>query len=87
MRILHIQPAIDRGGGHFRDVATFDVQINEGLRILGLRLVEGPGGKRLVYSPSKHGRKFATFGADYAQSLAAAATAALGGYEANEDKR
>jgi hypothetical protein len=82
---MNLLPAVLRGrGGQFRDVATFDVQMNDGLRLCGLRLVEAPGGRRLVYAPAKGGRRFATFSADYAREISAAATAVLmGGYEAN----
>jgi hypothetical protein len=84
MKILDIRPATP-GDGRFRPLVDFDVQVTEGLRLLGLRLVEAPDGRRLVYSPSKHGRTFATFGHDLAREISAAATAAMtGGHEAND---
>jgi hypothetical protein len=88
MKILCIRPVARNGDDRrFRDLADFDVLVNEGLRLLGLRLVEAPNGRRLVYSPAKHGRAFATFGPEFAREISATATAALnGGHEANAQR-
>lgn len=62
MHIISSQPpppsAVSARG--FRTVCFFDAQVTPDLRLYGLELVEAPGGKRLVYAPSKNGRKVAT---------------------------
>lgn len=84
MQILHLRPLASPGSGRFRDVAEFDVEIHEGLRLNGLRLSLARDGKRFVFSPSKHGLRFATLNGDFARTLADAAFAELGGRVAND---
>lgn len=62
MRILNCKPVTHHGGGRFRDVAIFDVEINDGLRLKGLKLSKAPDGKLFVFSPSSHGLTFAAAG-------------------------
>lgn len=84
MNIIDIRPVADTGGGKFRDVAYFDVEIIEGLRILGLKLAMAPDGKLFVFAPQKSGQRFAQFTGEYARRLAAAAWKANGGDVAHD---
>jgi hypothetical protein len=79
MKILNIRSATDPGGGRFRNVAVFDAEVTEGLRLVGLTLALAPDGKRFVFSPAKHGVRFASFNGQYAKQLADAAWSAHGG--------
>lgn len=83
MKILSIRPVAATGGGRFCDVAVFDAEVLEGLRLTGLTLATSPDGKRFVFSPAKHGARFAQFTGEYAKSLADAAWNSLGGRVAN----
>jgi hypothetical protein len=87
LKILNVWPVTDSGGGRFRDVAVFDAEVVDGLRLNGLRLSKTNDGKRFVFSPAKHGVRFAQFHGVYAQQLADAAWAAHEGRVANENNR
>ena len=78
MQILSIR-GVPPSGGAFKTVAHFDAQIIKGVQLRDLRLIEAPDGNFLVYPPSKHGRRFAGFTAEFATQLAALAVAALRG--------
>ena len=54
----------------FRTVCFFDAQVSPDGRLYGLELVEAPGGRRLVYAPSKNGRKAATMSIALGDALA-----------------
>ncbi len=84
MKILNLRPATGIGDGRFHDVALFDAEVVDGLRLNGLRLSVTNDGKRFVFSPAKHGVRFAQFQGDYARRLADAAWAAKGGRVAND---
>jgi hypothetical protein len=86
LKITNIRPVTDSGGGRFRDVAVFDAEVVDGLRLVGLRLSTAPDGKRFVFAPAKHGVRFAQFTGDYAKGLAEAAHSALGGRVANANR-
>lgn len=43
----------DAGGK--KELARFDLQVSNGIRVCELRLIEVPSGDRLVYSPSASG--------------------------------
>lgn len=79
MKIINCRPAIHHGGGRFRDVAVFDAEVVDGLRIVGLKLAVTSDGKKFVFAPSKGGQRLAQFDGTYARLLAAAAWDALGG--------
>ncbi len=83
MKILNIWPVTDSGGGKFRDVAAFDAEVVDGLRLNGLRLSVTRDGKRFVFGPAKHGVRFAQFQGNYARQIADAAWAAKGGLVAD----
>lgn len=84
MRVLDVRPLRHHGSGTFRDFAIFDVQVNEGLRLVGLRLARAPDGRQMVFAPSKHGRKFATFSREFAEEIIEAVTAAFKGRDTND---
>lgn len=84
MNIINIRPAAKLGGGKFHDVAYFDVEVIEGLRILGLKLSQAPDGRLFVFAPQKAGQRFAQFTGDYARRLAVAAWNANGGIVAHD---
>jgi hypothetical protein len=84
MKILNIRPAANLGGGRFRDVAIFDAEVADGLRLLALRLAVAPDGKLFVFAPQKSGQRFAQFTGDYAHRLAEAAWKANGGDVAHD---
>lgn len=73
MKILSIERA-RTWGERVRDIAKFSVQINDDLRLRGLRLVEDPSGRRLVYAQSAGGSRCATFSAELAKKLTALAS-------------
>lgn len=77
MRITFIRPVAHSGGGAFRDIAEFDVEVADGLTLQAVRLATAPSGGLRVFAPSKNGVKFARFSGDYAPRLADAAFAAL----------
>lgn len=84
MQIINIRPAAKYGSGRFRDVAIFDAEVADGLRLLGLRLSQAPDGKLFVFAPQKSGERFAQFTGDYARRLAEAAWNANGGDVAHD---
>lgn len=74
MKILSIRPVPPGAGGA---VAHFDVEINDDIRLFGLRLSERAAGGHSVYSPNAMGRRCATFSYKLVDQIAAAALAAL----------
>lgn len=84
MKIINLRPAAKHGGGRFRDVAMFDAEVTDGLRLLGLRLAIAPDGKLFVLAPQKNGERFVSFTGEYARRLAAAAWNAHGGDVADD---
>lgn len=82
MQILEIKPAANPGGGSVRLVAVFDLQLNDDIAMYGLRLMEAPGGRRLVYAPNGNGgRRLATFSPALAATITEAATAKMKGHD------
>jgi RecA-family ATPase len=77
VKILNCRPVAHVGGGRFRDVAVFDAEVVDGLKIIGLKLALAPDGKRFVFSPVKGGQRFAQFSGVYAKLLSDAAYQAL----------
>lgn len=74
MKILDLKPVADRGGGSMRLLALFDLELDDRLRLFGLRLMEAMGGKRIVYAPNANGgRRMATFSSSLAEQITAAA--------------
>lgn len=73
----------------FRTLASFDVEIADGVRLYGLDAVQAPDGKVLVYAPTTLApssntapRRSATFRRDVGDALSAAIAEKLGvGYD------
>ncbi|MBZ9741010.1 MULTISPECIES: hypothetical protein [unclassified Mesorhizobium] len=84
MKILNCRPTVHHGGGRFRDVAIFDAEVADGLKLIGLKLALTSDGKRFVFSPTKGGQRFASFDGAYARRMAEAAFLAMGGRVAND---
>jgi hypothetical protein len=81
MKILGIKPAADRGSG-VRTIALFDLELTDAVRMYGLRLLEAPDGRRLVYAPNGNGgRRLATFSPELAAAISRAATDILEGHD------
>jgi hypothetical protein len=77
MKILDIKPVADRGGGT-RTLALFDLELNSDTRLYGLKLMEAPDGRRIVYAPNGNGgRRLATFSPELAAEITKTATAKL----------
>lgn len=73
MKILDLKPSTFDSGGSVREVARFDLQLSEDVRLYGLRLMRAPDGRHLTYAPSSGGRRFATFAPSLVDSITAAA--------------
>lgn len=55
MRILDLHPVADRGGGAIKLVANFDLHLDETIRMFGLKLMQAPDGRRMVFAPNANG--------------------------------
>lgn len=60
-----------------REIARFDLQLSDDVRLYGLRLMQTPEGRHLTYAPSSGGRRFATFAPAIVDDITAAAIFAL----------
>jgi len=77
MRILYTHPL---KSGKDRDAVAFvDVELNEHVRLYGLRLVRQPDGQHRLYAPQAGQRRTATFSEPMAARLTALAVEALEG--------
>lgn len=72
MKILSIRPA-PPGSGAVREIARFDLQLSDDVRLYGLRLMQTTEGRHLTYAPSSGGRRFATFAPSLVDTITAAA--------------
>ncbi|RFB95304.1 hypothetical protein B5K11_10195 [Rhizobium leguminosarum bv. trifolii] len=80
MKILYAHPIGETGQ---RDCVAFvDVELNDDVRLYGLRLVRQPDGRHLLYAPQAGHRRTATFSKSLAEQLTALAVEA---YEAVRD--
>ncbi|KQR77596.1 hypothetical protein [Rhizobium sp. Leaf341] len=62
MKITEIHRTTPQPGKAVRAVAIFDLEVSDDLRMFGLRLMEAPDGRFLIYAPSANGgRRLATF--------------------------
>jgi hypothetical protein len=73
MQILDIKPVANSGGG-MRTIAHFDLQLSDDVRLYGVRLMEAPDGKRVVYAAQAGSRRAATFARPLAEKITAAAS-------------
>lgn len=79
MKILDIKPLANRGGGTIKLIANFDLELDS-IRIYGLKLMEAPSGRQVVYAPTGNGgRRLATFSPTLAATITKAATSKLEG--------
>lgn len=70
MRVLSLTPAADPGGGSMKLLAVFDLQLTDTVRLYGLRLLETPDGRRIVYAAQAGSRRTATFDPQLAERIA-----------------
>lgn len=56
-----MEPAATPGSGSLRLLATFDLEPSNLLRLYGLRLLQAPDGRRIVYAAQSGSRRTATF--------------------------
>lgn len=80
MRVLFCHRVNEARDGQ-RCVATVDVELNEDVRLCGLRLLRMPDGKHFIYAPQAGQRRTATFSKPMAEKLTGLALAA---YEAHD---
>lgn len=69
MRIHNLRPVLHRGSGKFRDVAMFDIEPIDGMRILDLKLALTPDGKKFIFAPRIGGQRLASFTGEFARVL------------------
>lgn len=75
MKVLYcrrLDPAKERDA-----VAFVDFELNDHIRIYGLRLIRQPDGAMYIYAPQAGGRRTATFSKPMAERLTAMAVEAL----------
>ena len=88
MVVLNVEPVANQGGGGMRVLAFFDLTLNPDVKMYGLRLMEAPDGRRIVYSPNANGgRRTATFSPAMASAITAAAIAKFEGHETADEQR
>lgn len=75
MRVLYCHPTRETGS---RDCIAFvDIELNEHIRLYGLRLIKQPDGNHTLYAPQAGQRRSATFSTGLAKRLTALAVEAL----------
>lgn len=75
MKILYCHPTRETGK---RDCVAFvDVELNEHIRLYGLRLVRQPDGNHMLYAPQAGQRRSATFSTTLAKRMTDLAMEAL----------
>jgi hypothetical protein len=76
MKVLYCHPTRETGS---KDCVAFvDVELNEHVRLYGLRLVRQPDGVHFLFAPQAGHRRTATFSKPLAERLTALAVEALG---------
>ena len=81
MKIISCEPAWRAGNGRYKEIARFHVEISPDIRMFSLRLLEEPGGQRLVHAPEYSRGRCATFSPELARALTALASEALNAME------
>jgi hypothetical protein len=80
-RIIRTERIHDTSRGRYKEVARFDVEVNNDLRLFDLRLFESNQGNFIVKAaPTWRGRS-ATFSPSLAREITAAASLALNNIE------
>lgn len=75
MKILYCHPTNERGA---KDCVAFvDVELNDHVRLYGLRLVRQPDGAHFLFAPQSGPRRTATFSKPLAERLTTLALEAL----------
>ena len=83
MHITHIERASGPGSGRYREIARFNAEIDENMRLFHVRLLQDDAGQRIVIAPPTGGGRCATFSLPLAKALTAAASDALTRIEGN----
>jgi hypothetical protein len=79
LKILSIKPIDDppRCAGRYRDVAAFDIQLNDDLRLFDLHLYKSDSGNKIIRAAPTRDRRAATFSPTLAREITDAAFSAL----------
>ena len=72
MRILYLHPTREQRAGTVC-IASVDVELNDDVRLYGLRLMRLADGHYMIYSPQSGQRRTATFSPELAAQLTEAA--------------
>ena len=81
MKVLYCHPT--RGRGQRDCLAFVDFELNEHIRLMGLRLIRQPDGRHMIYAPQAGQRRAATFSKPLAEHITALAVEA---YEAANER-
>ncbi len=78
MKVTDIHRTTPQPGKAVRAIATFDIELSDDVRMFGLKLMETPGGRFLIYAPSANGgRRLATFSPALSDKIADLAASEL----------
>ena len=75
MRILYAHPTKERGNRPC--IGFVDVELDENVRLYGIRVVRQPDGRHIIYAPQAGHRHAASFSRPFAEELTTAAVTAL----------
>jgi len=73
MRVLYLHPVADAGA---QCLAFVDIELNEHVRLYGLRLLRKPDGAHYLFAPQAGHRRTATFSKPMAERLTSLAVEA-----------
>ncbi|GHC66704.1 hypothetical protein [Limoniibacter endophyticus] len=76
MRVLYVHPT--EGRGERRCLAFVDIELNEDIRLNGLRLIQQPDGRHFIYACQAGKHRTATFSPALARKLTDIAVEAYG---------
>ncbi len=77
MRIIYLRPTKDADETGNTCVATVDIELNEHVKLYGMRLMRMADGKHILFAPQSGKRRTATFSPALAERLTAMAVEAL----------
>ncbi|NTA35992.1 hypothetical protein [Agrobacterium salinitolerans] len=86
MHIIDMKPLDEPPGGN-RAIATFDLELDDNVRLYALRLLEMRDGKHFVFAPQSGSRRVATFRREFAEALTNLALEELKAVTANDSNR